>query len=47
MMFPGTDGITLMQEIREAADVPIVFLPAYGQEEYVIRALDMARWTTS
>ena len=25
MIFPGTDGITLMQEIREESDVPVIF----------------------
>ncbi len=41
MMLPGTDGITLMQEIRGVADVPVIFLSAYGQEDYIIKALDM------
>ena len=41
MMFPRTDGIKLMQDILETADVPVIFLSAYGQEEYVTRAFDM------
>ena len=41
MMLPGTDGIKLMQDILETADVPVIFLSAYDQKEYVIRAFDM------
>ena len=40
LMLPGTDGIELMEGIRETADVPIIFLSAYGQEEVVARAFD-------
>ena len=40
MILPGTDGITLMQEILKVTDVPVIFLSAYGQEDYVTRALD-------
>ena len=41
LMLPGIDGIKLMQEILEMADVPVIFLSAYGQEEYVTRAFDL------
>ena len=41
LMLPGTDGIELMQEIREMYDIPVIFLSAYGQEELVARAFDM------
>ena len=41
MMLPGTDGVELMQSILEVADVPVIFLSAYGQEEVVARAFDM------
>ena len=41
LMLPGTDGIELMQEIRDTCDVPVIFLSAYGQEELVARAFDM------
>ena len=41
LMLPGTDGIELMQEIRETYDIPVIFLSAYGQEELVARAFDM------
>ena len=29
-MLPGTDGIELMKHILEVADVPVIFLSAYG-----------------
>ena len=40
LMLPNTDGIELMQEILSWADVPVVFVSAYGQEQIVARALD-------
>ena len=41
LMLPGKDGIDLMQEIQAWADMPVIFLSAYGQEENITRALDM------
>ena len=41
LALPGTDGIELMREIATIADVPVIFLSAYGREENVTRALDM------
>ena len=41
MVLPGADGIELMHDILTAADVPIIFLSRYGQDETVARALDM------
>ena len=41
LMLPGTDGIELMKDILEMADVPVTFLSAYGQEEFMVRAFDM------
>ena len=40
LMLPGTDGIELMEQIREIADVPVIFLSAYGQEETIARAFE-------
>ena len=40
LMLPGTDGIELMKEILEVADVPVIFLSAYGREELIARAFD-------
>ncbi len=41
LMLPGSDGIDLMKDILETADVPVIFLSVYGQEEVVARAFDM------
>ena len=41
LMLPGTDGIELMRDITSTADVPVIFVSAYGQEEHVTRAFDM------
>ena len=41
LLLPGTDGIRLMEEIHKSADVPVVFLSAYGQEELIARAFDL------
>ena len=41
LMLPGTNGIDLMQGILEIADVPVIFLSAYGQDDVVVRAFDM------
>ena len=40
-MLPGTDGVELMQAIRAIADVPVIFISAYGQEGLIARAMDM------
>ena len=41
LMLPGNDGIELMNDIVEIADVPVIFLSAYGQDQLVARAFDM------
>ena len=42
LMLPGTDGVELMEEIhRLAADLPVIFLSAYGQEQYLGGAFEM------
>ena len=42
LMLPGTDGIELMRDYPEAiANIPVIFLSAYGQEDVVARAFDM------
>ncbi len=41
LMLPDTDGIELMQAILGVADVPVIFLSAYGREEQIARALEM------
>ena len=41
LMLPGADGIELMRDILETADVPVIFLSAYGRDELIARAFDM------
>ena len=41
LMLPGTDGIELMKKILQTADVPVIFLSAYGREELIAQAFDM------
>ena len=41
LLLPGTDGIELMKEIRSIANVPVIFLSAYGQEDVIANAFDM------
>ena len=37
---PGTDGIELMGEITAMADIPVIFISAYGQDELIARAFE-------
>ncbi len=39
LLLPGTDGIRLMQDVPEMADLPIIFISAYGRDETIARAL--------
>ena len=41
LVLPQGDGIGLMHDIQGTADVPVIFLSAYGQDDTVARALDM------
>ena len=40
MMLPGYDGIDLMGDILALADVPVVFLSAYGQQGTIAKAFE-------
>ena len=40
LMLPGSDGMELMRGILDMADVPVIFLSAYGQEEIIARAFE-------
>ena len=40
LVLPGTDGIELMADVRELADLPVIFISAYGRDETIVRALD-------
>ena len=41
LLLPGTDGIELMQQMLEIADVPVIFLSAYGREDQIAQAFDL------
>ena len=40
LVLPGTDGIALMQTLPALADLPVIFLSAYGRGDTVARALE-------
>ena len=40
-VLPGTDGIELMKDMVAMADVPVIFLSAYGRDELIAGALNM------
>ena len=40
LMLPGADGIELMGDILAVADVPVIFLSAYGRDRVVARAFE-------
>ena len=40
LILPGTDGIELMQTVPELADLPVIFISAYGRNETIARALE-------
>ena len=41
LLLPGVDGIELMERIPELADLPVIFISAYGRDETIARALEM------
>ena len=41
LMLPGTDGIELMEQVPELADLPVIFISGYGRDETIARALEM------
>jgi DNA-binding response OmpR family regulator len=41
IMMPGLDGFQVCQAIRRESDVPVVILSARGQENDIVRALDI------
>ena len=41
LVLPDSDGIELMEQVREIADVPVIFLSAYGQDEVIARAFGL------
>ena len=40
LVLPDTDGIALMERVPELADLPVIFISAYGREETIARALE-------
>ena len=40
LMLPGSDGIELMKSILDTAEVPVIFLSAYGRDEIIANALE-------
>ena len=41
LVFPDTDGIVLMEQVGELADVPVIFISAYRRDETIARALEL------
>ena len=41
LVLPGTDGIELMQDVLRIADMPVIFISAYGQDQVIARAFEM------
>ncbi len=39
-MLPDVDGIELMRQVPELADLPVIFISGYGRDETVARALE-------
>ena len=40
LILPGADGIELMESVPELADLPVIFISAYGRDETIARALE-------
>ncbi|MCY4482179.1 MAG: response regulator [Spirochaetaceae bacterium] len=40
LMFPGLDGIALMESVPALADLPVIFISGYGRDETIVRALE-------
>ena len=40
LLLPGGDGIALMERVPELADLPVIFVSAYGRDETIARAFD-------
>ena len=41
LVLPGTDGIDLMKRIPEFAELPVIFISGYGNDETIARALEL------
>ena len=40
LMLPDVDGIELMRQVPELADLPVIFISGYGRDEIVAKALE-------
>ncbi|MDE0004247.1 MAG: response regulator [Rhodospirillaceae bacterium] len=40
LVFPGIDGIELMEQVPELSDLPVIFISAYGRDETIARAFE-------
>ncbi len=40
LVLPETDGIELMETVPELADLPVIFISAYGRDETIVRAFE-------
>ncbi len=40
LLLPGGDGIELMENVSELADLPVIFISGYGRDETIARALE-------
>jgi len=41
LLLPGVDGIELMEQVTDLADLPVIFISAYSRAETIARALEM------
>ena len=41
LALPGTDGIALMEQVPELAEVPVIFISGYGRDETIARAFEV------
>ena len=40
LVFPGVDGIGLLESVPGLADLPVIFISGYGRDETIARALE-------
>ena len=40
LVLPGADGLELLESVPELADLPVIFISAYGRDETIARALE-------
>ena len=41
LLLPGRDGLSLLEEIPELSDLPVIFISGYGRDETVARAFEL------